>query len=516
MTDQGRPKMRPAPQDCAAEACTVNSDPRVRLIERADGILRVGVDVADLPEVVETLLARPAARVADLFASRSDHLLLRTVVALDDEDEYVVVESEPEEDEMPWLSATTPAVFDEECELFEQFGLHPPSGHWLNRLAVAPPTGTGEASQGGHTPPGRGTHLPHTVEGPAFEFPVGPVRGAGMESLYYGLVTSGEEIIDLFLQSWHKYRGMEHRLEGMAPDKATFFVERSEGLSAASMATAYCSAVEQALGVRTDAVVWRDRAVCIELERLYNHAQSVAALAQSTGLFVGQAQAEIAIERLLRLNQDVSGHRYLFNVNGIGGGRALDLDPLRGALASTADELRHVVDSVLATNSCVDRLEACGVLGPEEVRSLGLVGPIARASGVATDVRADHPAVGASLGLVPVPHYDAGDCLARLLVRRDEIEASIELLHALADGDIEPAEADHEPRGWGLGAAESPRGEALVWVETEAGALRRVRLRTASARCWRGFDDAVRSQNVFTDVPIIEASFWLTAAGRTP
>ena len=35
----------------------------------------------------------------------------------------------------------------------------------------------------------------------------------------------------------------------------------------------------------------------------------------------------------------------------------------------------------------------------------------------------------------------------------------------------------------------------------------------ASARNWRGFDDACRSQNVFTDIPIIEASFWLTAAG---
>jgi hypothetical protein len=32
-------------------------------------------------------------------------------------------------------------------------------------------------------------------------------------------------------------------------------------------------------------------------------------------------------------------------------------------------------------------------------------------------------------------------------------------------------------------------------------------------RNWRGFDDACRSQNVFTDIPIIEASFWLTAAG---
>ena len=59
-----------------------------------------------------------------------------------------------------------------------------------------------------------------------------------------------------------------------------------------------------------------------------------------------------------------------------------------------------------------------------------------------------------------------------------------------------------------------PRGEALAWVQLDdAGRISRARLRPASARNWRGFDDACRSQNVFTDIPIIEASFWLTAAG---
>jgi Ni,Fe-hydrogenase III large subunit len=66
----------------------------------------------------------------------------------------------------------------------------------------------------------------------------------------------------------------------------------------------------------------------------------------------------------------------------------------------------------------------------------------------------------------------------------------------------------------GLGWTESPRGEALAWVALdEAGRIIRARLRPGSVRNWRGFDDACRSQNVFTDIPIIEASFWLTAAG---
>jgi Ni,Fe-hydrogenase III large subunit len=68
--------------------------------------------------------------------------------------------------------------------------------------------------------------------------------------------------------------------------------------------------------------------------------------------------------------------------------------------------------------------------------------------------------------------------------------------------------------GTGLGWAESPRGEALAWVALdEHGRITRARLRPGSVRNWRGFDDACRSQNVFTDIPIIEASFWLTVAG---
>ena len=69
----------------------------------------------------------------------------------------------------------------------------------------------------------------------------------------------------------------------------------------------------------------------------------------------------------------------------------------------------------------------------------------------------------------------------------------------------------------GLGWAESSRGEALAWVALDgSGRISRARLRPASVRNWRGFDDACRSQNVFTDIPIIEASFWLTVAGTGP
>ena len=179
------------------------------------------------------------------------------------------------------------------------------------------------------------------------------------------------------------------------------------------------------------------RAVALELERLYNHAAATAALCQATGLSVGQAAAEIALERLLRVNAAAFGHRYLFGVIEPGGvSRAPEAGVLRRELPGAYGELRRAADALLRTNSFVDRLEACGILTAEQARRPGL--------------------------------------------------------------------------GW----AESPRGEVLAWVALgEDGRITRARLRPGSARNWRGFDDACRSQNVFTDIPIIEASFWLTVAG---
>lgn len=484
-------------------------------IAESDDTVIVGVPAERLVASVGAVLRRPGARFADMFATEGSPLTLRTVVALDSEARYLVLQTAITDGIMPWLSAVTPAAFVEECELFEQFGLQPRDAHLLNRLVVAPVSAPEHPQLDEHAAPTGDTHLRHTVSGQAFEFPAGPVRGAAVESLYYGLVTSGEEVVDLYLHTWHKYRGIERRLRGMTPREALFFVERAEGLSAAASSVAFATSVEGAQGLAVSDPVGRARAIYLELERLYNHAQCAAALAQSTGLFIGQAQAEIAVELLLRLNAAAAGHRYLFGVVDIADGRPVDGDALRQLLPEARGELCRVLDALLGTNSFLDRVEATGIVTAEQSANLGLVGPHARACGARIDTRFDHTPLGRQAPDMHAAVQEAGDCLARLVVRREEVDQSARLIDLLLDGEFDLSTAGLEPRSWGLGAAESPRGETLSWTELdEDGHILRARLRTASVRNWRAFDDAVRSQNVFTDVPIIEASFWLTAAGR--
>jgi Ni,Fe-hydrogenase III large subunit len=489
--------------------------PRPEILS-SDAVTVVRVEGARLDAVAKALTAIPGVRFADLFGT-ADPLTLRLVYALDEQSRYLLVEADAVAGRLPGISESTPGAFVEECELFEQFGLQPAEPHSLDRLVVPPHVGDLPRLASTDVVPAN-VHAPHAVGGEAFEFPVGPVRAAAVESLYYGLVTTGEEVVDVYLFTWHKHRGIERRLQGLTPREALFYVERAEGLSAVAGGWAFAMAVENATGTAVQGRAATGRAVYLELERLYNHAACVAALCQSTGLSVGQAQAEIALEQLLRLNAAVAGHRYLFGTIDVGG---LQSEPDRAALLAglpnAHGELCRVVDAVLKTNSFVDRLEATGQLTVEQARSLGLVGPIARAGGVAIDTRADHARPPYPALSCQVMAETAGDALARLQVMRGEIDESVRLLHRLIEDadvgqDIQPATPIP---GTGLGWSESPRGECLAWVSLDdEGRIRRARLRPASVRNWRAFDDAVRARNVFTDVPIIEASFWLTVAGR--
>jgi len=516
------PAHLPVPPSVPQAAATMNGvvGPLAGLggLEISDsGATRGAVTVRILEETLEaatrSLAGTPGVRLADMFAANDGPATTLRLVWAHDRG-YLVTETETEGGQYPALSDIVPAAFVEECEIYEQFGIGPAAGEPLNRVML-PPHADEDFPRLGHRPPRPldGAQARHTVGGQAFEFPFGPVRQVGVESLYYGLVTSGEEVVDLYLFTWHKHRGVEWRLNGKTPRDAAFFVERAEGLSAVAVGWAFAAAVEAALGIVPPPAAARTRAVALELERLYNHAAAMAALCQATGLSVGQAAAEIALERLLRVNAAAFGHRYLFGVVEPGGvSRAPDIGVLRRELPGAYDELHRAADALLSTNSFLDRLEACGILTAEQARRLGLVGPVARATGLPMDARRTGPYDEVPATVVTA---EGGDVLARFNVMIGEAAESVRLIGAFVDAGTGK---DRTPLpvtgGTGLGWAESPRGEALVWVALDSGGrITRARLRPASVRNWRGFDDACRSQNVFTDIPIIEASFWLTVAG---
>jgi len=168
------------------------------------------------------------------------------------------------------------------------------------------------------------------------------------------------------------------------------------------------------------------------------------------------------------------------------------------------------------TSSFLDRLEGVGIVAREEALSYGLVGPIARASGVATDLRCGLP-YGAYRGgpALVVPCEEQGDGYARLRVLFAEAEQSALLVQqtavALPGGPVR-ASRNAVAVGEALGWAEAPSGAAFHWLRLdERGRVGRYRVTSPAFVNWHGFHLAAE-EFAFQDFPIIMASFGLSNA----
>jgi Ni,Fe-hydrogenase III large subunit len=103
------------------------------------------------------------------------------------------------------------------------------------------------------------------------------------------------------------------------------------------------------------------------------------------------------------------------------------------------------------------RNDGVGVVRSDEVGRTGLLGPIARASGSATDRRVNDP-VYVALGFEPLTRHE-GDARARALLRAEEATQSLELAAALLNGTPAGAGA-WEPAT--RATVEGPRGPVRV------------------------------------------------------
>ena len=358
-----------------------------------------------------------------------------------------------------------------------------------------------------------------------FTFPLGPVRADVAECAAWRLFVMGDEVLGLHMGFGYKTRGMERAMAEAGPEAGVLVAERVTATSVVAHAVAYAQAWEAALGIPPSpgAVAWRG--VLAELERLHSHLGDLATLAASTGLPVAQAELILLREQMLRLNQDVTGHRYLRGVVGVGG---LRRRPERGALAPArlTDMLAtfaDVIDELDGSTSFLDRLHGAGRIPAAWAAAVQPVGPVGRAAGVPYDVRTDRP-YGPYLRGAPAPALETdADAWARYRVRVREVEASVAWLlerlrspRALDEGPVVPSQSlpAHPVSGAGatamaLGRAEGPRGE-VCYLVSPAGAW--VRVRPASAVNWAVLPPAVAENNVMQDVPIIDASFGLSVA----
>jgi NADH-quinone oxidoreductase subunit D len=114
-----------------------------------------------------------------------------------------------------------------------------------------------------------------------------------------------------------------------------------------------------------------------------------------------------------------------------------------------------------------------GILTKQDVIDYGAVGPTARASGLAIDIRKDDPYAAYPLVNWKVITAEAGDVFAKAEVRLLEMYESISIIEQCLDGLEKVKEQDitvkvkEIPEGSGTGRAEAPRGEVFHFVVSD-------------------------------------------------
>ncbi len=360
-------------------------------------------------------------------------------------------------------------------------------------------------------------HFPFvTVEGPGvYEIPVGPVHAGLIEPGHFRFSVAGETVLRLKARLWFVHRGLEKLFEGRPACGAVDLAERVSGDTSVAHALAHCLAVEDALGIELPDEVHRLRALLVELERLYNHVADLGALANDVGFSLAHAHAQRIREQLLRLNADVTGHRLLRGAIRPGA-VALRALPDVTALRRIAADVAEIADLTLGNTVVYDRFAGTAVLRREDAHALGCLGYVARASGMRTDARLEHPTTA-----LPVTEIDgaAGDVLARYTVRRDEFAASTELACHLIESHtgptecVEAAPAPRAPRS-GIGIVEGWRGTIVHRVEIDAAnRITRAKVVDPSWFNWPALPVAM-SDTIVPDFPLANKSFNQSYAGN--
>ena len=341
--------------------------------------------------------------------------------------------------------------------------------------------------------------VPWREEGPAcpepssggerMTIPIGPQHPMLKEPLSFLLTAEGERIVDSALRLGYVHRGIERLCQERNYVQNVHLMERVCGICSHVHTTAYCQGVEALLGLEVPPRGLYLRTLLSELERVHSHLLWLGVLAENIGFTTIFMYAWRERETALDIMEELSGGRVTHAVNVIGGVR-IDIGEeqyhsILSRLYTLEQEVERFVDVIQHERSLQVRTQGIGYLSAEDLRSLCVVGPVARASGVDVDLRRDAPYAAYDRAHVNVVVRQEGDVWARALVRALETIESLrlcrQLLIGLPEGPTSVRAPRRVPEGEVVSRAEAPRGEVIYYIRSN-GSDRpaRVKIRTPS------------------------------------
>jgi ech hydrogenase subunit E len=320
-----------------------------------------------------------------------------------------------------------------------------------------------------------------------FRIQVGPQHPALKEPGNFQFSVDGEIVTDVKVRLGYAHRGIEKLAEQQNWFQNLYLVERICGICSHIHAMAYALTVEKLAGVQVPPRAQAIRTLVAELERIHSHFLWTGVAAHEAGFDTLFMYTWRDREQVMDLLEMITGNRVNHSANLLGGVKC-DInaeieEAILKALVFLEDRAYHYLD--VATNDAffLQRTRGVGTMSKEDAETMGVVGPTARASGIAMDIRVDAPYAAYTTFPPNVVWTTNGDLEARFVVRLKELFESIRLirdiLHRLPQGELAVRIPRRIPAGEAITRVEAPRGELFYFVKSNGtDTPERVKMRT--------------------------------------
>jgi Ni,Fe-hydrogenase III large subunit len=301
--------------------------------------------------------------------------------------------------------------------------------------------------------------------------PFGPQHPVLPEPIHLDLVLEDERVIDVIPSIGYIHRGFEKLVEKREFTDYVYIAERTCGICSFIHGATYCQGIEQIMKIDVPERAEYLRVIWSEYSRLHSHLLWLGLFADAFGFENLFMNAWKIREDILDVMEQTTGGRVIQGSCKVGGVRRDISNEKLDAMVKDLDridrDMKELTTVFLQDSSIQHRLRNVGVISRDDAYHLGAVGPTARGSGVAIDMR--KLGYGAYDRLnVPVITDSCGDCYSRCTVRAKELFSSTDIIRQavkkIPDGPID-VKVTGAPDGEYFMRAEQPRGELVHYLK---------------------------------------------------
>jgi len=292
------------------------------------------------------------------------------------------------------------------------------------------------------------------------KIPLGAFHPLTKEPEQLKIYVKDKKVMDTEFFLGYNHRGIEKIAENRTYDKVLYLVERICGICSNAHNSAFSHVVEESAGLEANDRAKKIRGIVAELERIQSHLLWLGTQShylEHDDLF---KQAMNDRETSLDLLEKISGKRIHYGLAEFGGVKTdMNKETIKEIEKKTdliEENAKEIYEEVMSRESYVNRLKGVAELSKKRAKELGVVGPVARASGIKMDSRKDKAYDAYPLVDFEVITDNKGDALARTEVRIKEIMESNRLINQFLEMP------DQNPRGETEATLEEKRTTAQI------------------------------------------------------